>query len=149
MMLEKNNNHRHTGGCYCKKVRYTVSGELPDMTVCHCSQCRKQSGHQYATTLTHRSRVTIHGEELISWFHATQAANRGFCSQCGSHLFWLNEDGDQAIKAASLDEPTGLKLASHIFTTDNGDYYDITDGLPQFDHYPPPELMEWPSLIDK
>ena len=30
-----------------------------------------------------------------------------------------------------LDEPTGLELADHIFVSEKGDYYDITDGLPQ------------------
>ena len=69
-----------------------------------------------------------------------QEARRGFCSRCGSHLFWLSKADQMAILAASLDEPTGLKVGSHIFTADKGDYYEIADGLPQYERYPPVEL---------
>ena len=140
-MTNKDMSNEHTGGCYCGKVRYTTSGELPDIIVCHCTQCRRQSGHQYATTLTRHNQVVIFGDEHITWFNATQAARRGFCSQCGSHLFWLNNHGDLAIMAASIDEPSGLKVASHIFTADKGDYYEILDDLPHYERYPPPDLM--------
>ena len=30
-----------------------------------------------------------------------------------------------------FDGQTGAKLTHHIFTADKGDYYEITDGLPQ------------------
>ncbi len=33
--------------------------------------------------------------------------------------------------AGTLDAPTGLALAMHIFVGDAGDYYRIADGLPQ------------------
>lgn len=140
-MTNRSDPIEHTGGCYCKRVRYVVAGELPDMIVCHCTQCRKQSGHQYATTTTNRDQVDIQGEENITWFCTSEEARRGFCSYCGSHLFWLSNTGQLAILAASLDQPTGLKLGIHIFTADKGDYYAVTDGLPQYEQYPPAELM--------
>ena len=31
----------------------------------------------------------------------------------------------------SLDTPTGLSLARHIFIEEKGDYYDIADGVPK------------------
>ena len=31
----------------------------------------------------------------------------------------------------AFDAPTGTRLAKHIFVADQGDYYDIKDGLPQ------------------
>ena len=31
-----------------------------------------------------------------------------------------------------FDMPTGLKMGYHIFCDDKPDFYDITDGLPQF-----------------
>lgn len=42
-----------------------------------------------------------------------------------------------SILAGSLDKPTGTRLTGHIFVADKGDYYDITDGLPQFAAFPP------------
>jgi hypothetical protein len=31
----------------------------------------------------------------------------------------------------AFEKPTDTKLHIHIFVADKGDYYDITDGLPQ------------------
>ena len=128
-----------SGGCYCGKVRYRASRVSSKLTECHCSQCRKQSGHRYATTGTKSGDVEIEDAENITWFRASSAAERGFCSACGSHLFWRSStDDEMAILAASIDEPTGLRLVGHIFVEDKGDYYTITDGLPQFTGYDTP-----------
>ena len=33
------------GGCLCGAVRYRVEGSLRDIHACHCSQCRRVTGH--------------------------------------------------------------------------------------------------------
>ena len=122
----------HTGGCQCGAVRYEARGPLADVTACHCGQCRRQSGHLYATTSVARQDLTLIEERGLKWYRASATARRGFCGDCGSTLFWESDDGDAtAILAGSLDQPTGLKMARHIFVADKGDYYEITDGLPQ------------------
>ena len=122
----------HNGGCLCGAVRYKVLGPLADVTACHCCQCRRQSGHYYATTGVSRQDLTLVEERGLKWYRASETAQRGFCGECGSTLFWESDAGDAtAILAGSLDAPTGLKLARHIFVADKGDYYEITDGLPQ------------------
>ena len=132
-----------SGGCYCGRVRYRASRVSSEITECHCSQCRKQSGHRYASTATRSGDVEIEGTANITWFRASPDAERGFCSTCGSHLFWrsLNDD-EMAILAATIDEPSGLRMSGHIFVDDKGDYYEITDGLPQFAGYDTPYSQE-------
>jgi hypothetical protein len=128
-----------TGGCYCGRVRYRARGVKREVTECHCSQCRKQSGHRYAGTSAKTSDIEIDGAANITWYRASPDAERGFCSTCGSHLFWKQSNGDNTgILAASFDEPSGLRMAKHIFVDNKGDYYDITDGLPQFAGYDRP-----------
>ena len=122
------------GGCHCGAVRYRARGADPVVAECHCSQCRRQSGHRFATTAAKNGDLTVQaGEERITWYRATPQAERGFCSLCGSTLFW-RADGDDhtAILAGSVDEPNGLRLAKHIFVADKGAYYEIDDDLPQF-----------------
>ena len=122
----------HSGGCLCGAVRYEARGPLPDVTACHCGQCRRQSGHLYATTGVSRQNMTLIEDRGLKWYRASETARRGFCGDCGSTLFWESDAGDAtAILAGSLDAPTGLKLARHIFVADKGDYYEIADGLPQ------------------
>ncbi len=36
------------GSCLCGAVRYTVDAEFTGANACHCSQCRRQSGHYWA-----------------------------------------------------------------------------------------------------
>ncbi len=127
------------GGCYCGRVRYRADGVSRRVTECHCTQCRKQSGHRYATTNARTSDIRIEGADTITWFRASPDAERGFCSACGSHLFWKQSSKDYtSILAASIDEPSGLHVAKHIFVDDKGDYYGIDDGLPQFSGYDRP-----------
>ena len=130
-----------TGGCYCGRVRYRAGDVNRDVIECHCSQCRKQSGHRYAGTFAKTADVEIEGDRNITWFRASPDAERGFCSVCGSHMFWKQSNGDyMGILAASVDEPSGLTMARHIFVDNKGDYYDITDDLPRFpgSDQPPP-----------
>ncbi len=129
----------HTGGCLCGAVRYEARGPLADVTACHCGQCRRQSGHLYATTSIAAEHFTLIEDRGLKWYRASATARRGFCGECGSTLFWESDAGDStAILAGSLDAPTGLKLARHIFVDDKGDYYEITDGLPQHAASDPP-----------
>jgi len=128
-----NDSRAISGGCYCGKVRYRTTPVSNEVTECHCSQCRKQSGHRYAAVDARGGDVQIEGAENITWFRASNQAERGFCARCGSHLFWRSlSNDDMGILAASIDEPSGVHLARHIFVEDKGDYYEITDGLPQF-----------------
>ncbi|SMO68180.1 GFA family protein [Ruegeria faecimaris] len=122
----------HTGSCLCGSVAFKIEGDLPAASACHCGQCRKQSGHVWASTSAHQDDITFTASDTLSWFRASDIARRGFCNACGSYLFWQHKDEDRiAIAMGALDAPTGLTLARHIFVADKGDYYDITDDLPQ------------------
>ena len=116
------------GSCLCGRVTYEVDGPLRPVIACHCSQCRKTSGHHVAATSAPRERVTISGE--VTWYQSSDVARRGFCGICGSSLFWDGKGANLAIFAGTLDGPTGLRIEGHIFCADKGDYYEITDGLP-------------------
>ena len=122
----------HRGSCLCGAVSFEVAGELHPPDACHCSQCRKQSGHFWASTDVPRAALTLHGAEHLTWFASSEKVRRGFCSTCGAALFWDPIKADRiAIAMGAFDQPTGTKLRMHIFVADKGDYYDIADGLPQ------------------
>ena len=128
----------YTGSCLCGGVAFTIDQELEPIQVCHCSQCRKQSGHFYAATNVADADIVIEGRENITWYEASDFARRGFCKACGSLLFWKPRvDPYISVLAGSFDEPTGLAGQCHIFVGDKGDYYSIDDGLPQFEESTP------------
>ena len=122
----------HKGSCLCGAVSFVVNGELGESDACHCSQCRKQSGHYFASVNVARSALTVQGADKVVWYRSSEKVRRGFCGICGSSLFW-----DPIFKAwtaigmGAFDTPTGVKLAMHIHVASKGDYYDISDGVPQ------------------
>ncbi|MEO3387398.1 GFA family protein [Mesorhizobium sp. CAU 1741] len=124
---------RHTGGCLCGGVRFSAHGALRGVLYCHCSQCRRQTGHFYAATNLAKDDLQIEGADNVTWFAASPEALRGFCATCGSALFWKGNGAEHvSIMAGAFDQPSALRGEAHIFVADKGGYYEITDGLPQF-----------------
>jgi hypothetical protein len=125
----------HRGSCLCGAVVFEVAGTLPPPDACHCSKCRKHSGHYFAATDVPRSALTIHGLENVTWFASSEKVRRGFCATCGSSLFFDPLDRHEhdwiGVAMGAFDRPTDTRLGIHIFVADKGDYYDIADGLPQ------------------
>ncbi|WP_417687557.1 GFA family protein [Roseibium sp.] len=124
------------GSCDCGKVAFSADNESDKVTICHCSQCRRTSGHQWAATQAAATTLEFSCDEGLQWYESSNWAKRGFCKFCGSSLFYrMNNESSVSIAAGCVDSPTGLKVTKHIFVADKGDYYDITDGLPQIDKY--------------
>ena len=116
------------GSCLCGQVRYRVNGRLRSVVGCHCSQCRKASGHYVAATQARMADVVIEGGDNITWFRSSPEAKRGFCKICGSQLFWTRLDSDRiSLMAGTLDGETGLTMDRQIHVETKGDYYALPD----------------------
>ncbi|KKC36521.1 aldehyde-activating protein [Devosia epidermidihirudinis] len=122
----------HKGSCLCGAIHFTVEGDLPKASACHCTKCRKHTGHYEAGIDVPKAAVAISGEDRITWFQSSEKVRRGFCSVCGSSLFFDPIHLDWiGLMLGSFDGPTNTRIALHIFVADKGDYYDLNDGVPQ------------------
>jgi hypothetical protein len=122
----------HRGGCLCGAVRYEVRGSLRGIIACHCSQCRRTSGHYAAMTSAPSLNIHLTSAGSLTWYKSSESAERGFCGICGGNLFWRRFQTDSmSITAGTLDSPTNLTVEKHIFVADKSDYYDINDHVPQ------------------
>lgn len=129
------------GGCHCGAVRFRAGALRPTVTVCHCGQCRAWSGHAWAATRAQLSDFTLLRDAGLRWVRSSDAARRGFCTECGARLFWQPEGGDHiAIAVGALDDSAGLEVTDHIFTEDAGDYY-APEGPPPPASAPPPDAI--------
>ena len=129
---------RATGGCLCGAVQYEVRGPLRDVIKCHCSKCRCTHGHIAAYASTRREDLVLKKDRGLKWFRSvtdeTPNVHRGFCQERGASLFWDPRDSDHIyVSTGTLDAPTGLKTVGHVWTSQGGDYYEITDNLPAFE----------------
>ena len=127
------------GRCLCGAVSVEVNGELEHAPeACHCSQCRKQSGHFLAAVNVRRNALKIDGSDNVTWYQSSDKVQRGFCSVCGSSLFWnptIEGYEFTAVAMGLFESPTGTRIAKHTFVGDKGDYYEITDNVPQSESY--------------
>ena len=128
------NNNKLTGSCLCQSIQLTCTPISLDVGACHCTQCRKFSGHQFATFDTRARDLHIKDpKDALRHYRASSFATRSFCSICGSSLFWRADTSDNySVLAGCLDDSGDLQLTKHIFTADKGAYYQISDGLPQY-----------------
>ncbi len=121
------------GSCMCRSVQYEITGECREIIACHCNECRKFSGHFTAATATAPGNLIILCDKGLKWYRSSSVAQRGFCANCGSTLFWKPDSGDRiSIYAGTIDGQSGLTLGSHIFVEEKGDYYEIEDGKAQY-----------------
>ena len=108
------------GSCLCGLVRFEAIGVTDGFAACHCSQCRKQSGHVWASAYVPDEDLTIDG--TLRWYRSSDKAKRGFCPACGSFLLWKHADDiHTSFALGAVDGPTGLHLTKHIFTASKGD----------------------------
>ncbi len=128
---------KHSGGCLCGAVRYEILSDLDGIGCCHCSKCRRFHGHFAAYAIMPVDDLKFIEERGLKWFRSetdeTPNVYRGFCSECGSSLFWDPRSENRiAVAAGSLDESTDLKILGHSWVSQKGDYYEINDDLPKY-----------------
>jgi hypothetical protein len=123
---------RLTASCLCGACRFTLPGPAGEITACHCHQCRSLSGHYSASFDVEEAAVEWLAKDGLAEYRTKGGGVRGFCSGCGSSLWFRAADGAFSVEAGAVDGPTGGRLVGHIFVAEKGSYYEIDDGLPQF-----------------
>ncbi len=115
--------NRATGRCLCGAVKIKLTGDHTDVGVCHCSMCRRWGGGP-TMAIDVGKDIEIEGKEHVTAYRSSDWAERGFCSKCGSNLYYrLVEADDYVVCAGILDDPGGLALTSQIFIDDKPGFY--------------------------
>ena len=117
------------GQCLKVLVSVEITNTFSDVEVCHCVQCRKWTGHFFSNIEVPRDSLEISGVDSITWYCSSEKVRRGFCTNCGSSLFFdpidRNKHNWVGVAMGALDTSTGSKISLHIFTDEKGDYYEI------------------------
>jgi hypothetical protein len=129
-----------TGSCLCGGVKYQADGPLSLVARCHCEQCRKASGAEFASngSVPAAGFRVLQGENLLKQFEWSPGEARVFCGQCGSPLFKRSAKNPNAVRLrlGCLDVAIDQKPALHVFVAEKPTWSDITDDLPQFERAP-------------
>lgn len=116
-----------TGSCLCGAVRVTAHVEKHIVDACHCSMCRNWGGGPLFAVECGNA-VSFQGEESIAVFDSSDWAERGFCSRCGTHLFYrLKSGGETVLPAGLLQGSDQWSFEHQIFTDEKPDWYEFAN----------------------
>ncbi|MGE0023157.1 MAG: GFA family protein [Hyphomicrobium sp.] len=116
-----------TGHCLCGAVRYRTTAASHDVQACHCGMCRRWAGGplMFLDTI---GAVSFDGREHVGIYRSSETGERGFCTRCGSVLFWKVAGEERyTFTAGSLDDPVGLVFVKEIFIEDKPGFYDFAN----------------------
>ncbi len=95
-----------TGGCQCGAMRYRTDVMLDNAHLCHCRMCQKAVGNIFAALVATPNANLVWTRGQPSVFKSSDHAERGFCNQCGTPLFYNSLDNDRInLTIGSLDDP--------------------------------------------
>lgn len=118
---------KQTGHCLCGAVKVTVEAELSQVDICHCSMCRRWAGGPYFA-MDCKSALTFTGEDKIKRYRSSDWAERAFCSECGTNLFYRLVEPDHYVLSAGLfDDQSAFHLEGQIFIDEKPAYYDFAN----------------------
>lgn len=117
-----------TGSCLCGRVDYSVRSDPIRIGICHCLDCRKESGSVFATFGIWPSHAFEMSGEVR--YHD----GRGFCVSCGGRVFSLPEGGEVEIRLGSLGmAPTDLQPTYELWVKRREFWLPPLEGATQFD----------------
>ncbi len=119
-----------TGRCLCGAVSYTATDVDPHMHACHCGMCRRWSGGPAMAASV--GSIEFQGEEHISRYDSSAWAERGFCSRCGTNLFYrLKETNHHVVWMGTFDDQAPFELVGEIYIDDKPAAYDFAGEHPR------------------
>lgn len=129
-----------TGACLCGAVKFEIDGDLVDVSICHCSICRRATGSAYGAyggVELARFKWT-RGEDRLREFIATDSLRKYFCSICGSTLASLHRSWPEFIylSLGCIDGSPELSIGYHQFVASKASWVTLPDGVRQFEAWP-------------
>ena len=118
------------GRCLCGAVSIALQEPSHEVEICHCDMCRRWGGAFYAAQTG--SAVTVTGESVITVYRSSDWAERAFCSQCGSNLwFRFLPTGNRSFSAGLFDAAASHGIEKEIFVDERADWCRLSGDHPQ------------------
>lgn len=125
-----------TGSCLCRGVRYEYRGEIEEISMCHCSQCRKAQGSAFVAIapISSAKFTLLSGADLLKEYRAVPNKARVFCSRCGSPIYSARDDlpDTKRLRLGTVETPFRTASRYHIHVASKAPWHDITDESPQY-----------------
>ena len=116
--------------CLCGQITINTDIVRRNFTACHCSMCRKWGGLWMAVEC---SNVHFDSEDMLATYGSSAWAERGFCSNCGTHLFYrVKRDDQYYIPVGLFDGVDDFVLKRQIYIDQKPDYFCLANETAEF-----------------
>lgn len=121
------------GSCLCGAVQYRVTTPTLWCAHCHCTQCQRANGAAFVTWVGAAADRVTFDDFRLRWYASSDDAERGFCGDCGSPLFFRSErwPGELHVVRASFHGDIDREPEAHVFFDTHVPWFPITDSLPK------------------
>lgn len=110
------------GSCVCGAVQLVASIEGQNIDACHCTTCRKWGGGPLLAVES--NAVDFTNSDQIAIYNSSEWAERGFCRNCGTHLFYrLKQVTHYALPVGLFDDMDKWTLKQQIFIDHKPAFY--------------------------
>ncbi len=140
------------GRCLCGAVEYSIPDALIYAGYCHCSECRRWTGSPFSASggVSKSDFKILKGRDNLTCYKKGEDTLSYFCNTCSSILYGDMFKIDMIyILLGTLDESPSLKPQWHAYTTSKADWYEINDGLPQFETKLSEEMKQHNKSLEK
>ena len=106
------------GGCFCKRVRYSIDAGSYLCANCHCTMCRRVHAAPFVTWLVVPVEHFRYTSELPAKFASSPDGTRYFCPTCGTQVACVNASHPEVIDVTvgSLDSPEVFAPTLDVYT---------------------------------
>jgi hypothetical protein len=127
------------GQCACSQVRFLVQDDVEYAYYCHCSRCRARTGSAFAAiagVFIDKVEVIAGHEHLLLEGECSDGYGAR-CRRCFAFLFAaVRERKYLHVSLGALVDTPSRVPDHHIYVASKAPWYQITDGLPQYDESP-------------
>lgn len=142
-----------TGGCQCGAVRYRITGQVGNASICHCRMCQKAHGAPIVGWMNVPDGQLEWTRGEPATFRSSSKAVRRFCAACGTPLA-IRDDEETAtdVATATLDKPERMPPLRQYGVEGKMSWFDTAHTLPgqeageithSFQH-PDFDTAQWP-----
>ena len=101
----------------CGAVALIARGVSEEASACHCAMCRRWSGGPFLAVGAEALEVLAGSPRTVQ---SSEWAERGFCSDCGSSLFFRltaagPHHGITTVAYGALEDPSGIRVTTEWF----------------------------------
>jgi hypothetical protein len=103
------------GSCLCKNITFEIFNECRYSVLCHCSMCQKANAEFSNYTKVKKENIKFLQKKNLKWFYSSENFKRGFCSNCGSSLFFQSRTSNNEIAISTGSLNNNIPVKGHIF----------------------------------